>query len=64
MALTSDEVKERHKALHRSFDELFACFIEQHPERITYLSATLDEFMKWSHEMTKNPTCHADHKGP
>lgn len=60
--MTRDEVIERHKKLHSSFDELFACFITQNPDRDTYTGATLLEFMEWAHKMTINPTCHKTHK--
>ncbi len=49
--------KERHVELHRSFDELFACFIAENPDRTDFLDTTLGEFMEWSHQMTIKPTC-------
>ena len=55
------DVKERHQKLHRSFDELFACFITEHPEKSNFLGVTLKEFMDWSHQMTLNPTCIEKH---
>jgi hypothetical protein len=53
--LTRHQTKARHVKLHRRLDELVACFIAETghtPSQITLL-----EFMQWSHEMTKNPTC-------
>ena len=56
--MTRDEVVERHKLLHRHLDELFACFITEHPGRVgPYSEATLMEFMVWSNKMCETPTC-------
>jgi hypothetical protein len=56
--MTPHATKERHVELHRAFDELFACFITEHPKRSgRYSDATLKEFMEWSHQMTIKPTC-------
>lgn len=59
MPLSRDEIIERHKKLHRSLDELIACFITETtnlPSRTTMM-----EFMEWSHKMTENPTCVEKH---
>ena len=64
MTLQSTESKkesaERHKVLHRHLDELLACYITQapkHPTEGILRGTSLLEFMEWSFEMTKNPTC-------
>lgn len=57
------DVKKRHQELHKAFDELFACFITENPDRTNFLGATLQEFMEWSHQMTLNPTCIEKHNG-
>ncbi len=61
MPLTPDEIKQRHVELHRSFDELFACFITEHPDKTNFLETPLKEFMDWSYQMTLNPTCTEKH---
>ena len=57
------DVKARHEKLHRSLDELFACFIAEHPDRTNFLGTTLKEFIEWSHSMTIKPTCEDKHGG-
>ena len=64
MPLTRDEIIERHKTLHRSLDELFACFITEHPERSQFLETPIADMMEWSFEMTVNPTCVNKHRDP
>ena len=54
--MTPHELKERHVKLHRSFDELLACFYIETGDLAK--ETTLMEFMEWSHKMTINPTCH------
>ena len=53
--MTPHETKGRHVELHESLDELIACFITE-TEKLPS-QTTLMEFMEWSHEMTKKPTC-------
>lgn len=55
------DAKIRHQELHKAFDELFACFITQHPMRIGFLDTPLKDFIEWSHQMTINPTCEEKH---
>ena len=57
VTLTKDELRERHQQLHQAFDELFACFIEQHRNRFAFLKLQISELMAWSHQMTLDPTC-------
>ena len=54
------DVKERHKELHQSVDELLACYIEEMSRPV--LQDSLMQFMEWSHAMTENPTCVDKHK--
>lgn len=56
--MTREEHIERHKKLHREFDELVADFFIHTRKGIT---ATVYELMQWSHEQTKNPTEEGDH---
>lgn len=53
--MTPHETKGRHVELHQKLDELIACFITE-TEKLPS-KTTLMEFMEWSHEMTKTPTC-------
>lgn len=46
--------KERHIFLHKCLDELLADFIK-HTEKLPSKTPIFD-FLKWSHEETKNPT--------
>jgi hypothetical protein len=64
LPLTRDEIIERHKVLHRSLDELFACFITEHPERSQFLETPIGDMMEWAFEMTVNPTCVDKHRDP
>ena len=47
------DVKERHKELHQSFDELLACYIEEMSSPV--LPDSLIQFMALSHAMTDTP---------
>jgi hypothetical protein len=47
----------RHKVLHQAFDELFACYITEHPEQHGFLKTELGDFMEWSANMTLEATC-------
>ena len=48
-------MKERHEELHRALDELLACYLTETKALIS--NTTLMTFLKWSHQMTENPTC-------
>jgi hypothetical protein len=54
--LTPEEHRERHVALHRALDELFADFIRHHPAQRDYLQMPLDALLQWSFEQTLKPT--------
>jgi len=51
------ETIERHKKLHAALDELFACYITEHPEEHGFFKMEFGHFLEWSHKMTQNPTC-------
>lgn len=47
---------ERHKLLHAHLDELFADYIEHHPDQHGFLDMPLVNLIEWSHKQTINPT--------
>jgi len=49
--------KFRHKELHQSLDELFACYIIEHPDQTQFLKMELGDFLEWSANMTLEATC-------
>ena len=49
------DMTKRHLKLHRSLDELIACFYIQ--TGLLSQNITLAEFMVWSYKMSQNPTC-------
>lgn len=53
--MTPHETKGRHVELHKNLDELLACFVGETGK--LFSETTVMELMKWSHEMTKKPTC-------
>ena len=55
--MTKLKHKNRHKKLHRSFDELIGDFIT-HSELGKGMPSktTVMELMQWSHQQTKDPT--------
>lgn len=62
--MESEEHKEHHIRLHKAFDELFADYIGQHPNQVSFLDMPLRQLLEWSHEQTLNPTGqHADEAG-
>jgi len=54
--MSPEEHKERHKILHRHFDELFADYIDHHPKQVRFLEMPVRLLLDWSYEQTKNPT--------
>lgn len=54
--LTRERHRERHVALHRALDELFADYVRHHPEQREFLQMPLDTLLKWSYEQTIEPT--------
>jgi hypothetical protein len=55
--LDHESTKFRHKVLHQAFDELFACYITENPEKTMFLKTELGDFMEWSANMTLEATC-------
>lgn len=55
--LEHESTKFRHKVLHQAFDELFACYITENPEKTQFLKTELGDFMEWSASMTREATC-------
>ncbi len=54
--MTEDEHRERHKKLHRAVAELFADFIDCHPnEPTTLLDLPIWRLMEWSYQQTVSP---------
>ena len=56
MPMTREELQERHTELHRSLDELLACFIETTGRNLS--TTNLVEFLEWANRMRENPLCH------
>jgi len=54
--MTPEEHKARHVMLHRHLDELFADFIDHHPDEHHFMEMPLMRFIDWSFEQTKEPT--------
>ncbi len=64
MTLSLEETVDRHTQLHKSLDELFACYITQNPlteEHGKYTEMPFKRLLEWSHSMRWNPTCHPKH---
>jgi hypothetical protein len=54
--LSPEEHKARHVHLHAALDELFADYIEQHPDEHQFTQMPLIKLINWSFGQTKNPT--------
>jgi hypothetical protein len=54
--LSPEEHKSRHVHLHSALDELFADYIEQHPNESKFTQMPLIKLIRWSKEQTENPT--------
>lgn len=61
--MNEKEVIERHKKLHAGLDELFACYITEHPEQRGFFKMEFGDFLEWSANMTLHPTCVEKHQG-
>ena len=55
-----EEHRQRHIALHKALDELFADYIKHHSERHEFLKMPLGDFIAWSHTQTVLPDGGAD----
>jgi hypothetical protein len=47
----------RHKVLHQALDELFACYITEHPDQHGFFKMEFGDFLEWSANMTLEATC-------
>ncbi len=54
--MTPEEHKERHKKLHAALDEVFADYIQHHPEQHIFFEMPLSKLINWSFEQTSRPT--------
>ncbi len=52
-----ESTKFRHKVLHQALDELFACYITEHPEQHGFFKMEFGDFLEWSANMTLEATC-------
>jgi len=52
----------RHKVLHQALDELFACYITEHPEQHGFFKMEFGDFLEWSANMTLEATCEDEEK--
>jgi hypothetical protein len=50
--MTEEEHRQRHVQLHRAMDELFADYIDCHPEQQGYLEMPVRRLLEWSHLQT------------
>jgi len=48
-------MKEKHEELHKSLDQLVACFIEQTEKSLS--ETTVMELIQWSYQQTIDPKC-------
>ena len=48
--------KERHKLLHKMLDELFADYINHHPEQTGFTKIPIGDLLQWSYKQTQKPT--------
>ncbi len=55
--LDHESTKFRHKVLHQALDELFACYITEHPGQYGFLKMEFGDFLEWSANMTLEATC-------
>lgn len=47
----------RHKVLHQALDELFACYVTEHPDQHGFFKMEFGDFLEWSANMTLEATC-------
>ena len=55
--LDHESTKFRHIVLHQALDELFACYITEHPDQHGFLKMEFGDFLEWSANMTLEATC-------
>ncbi len=54
--MTPEEHKQRHIELHRALDQLYADFIQHHPEQSNFTDMPLIVLLQWSYEQTIRPS--------
>lgn len=55
--LDHESTRFRHKVLHQALDELFACYITEHPDQHGFFKMEFGDFLEWSANMTLEATC-------
>lgn len=55
--LDHETTRFRHKVLHQALDELFACYITEHPDQHGFFKMEFGDFLEWSANMTLEATC-------
>ena len=53
--MTKDEHRQKHVALHKALDELFADFIMHHPCSESFLYRPIKDLIDWSHQQAIEP---------
>ena len=53
--LTHEEAIEQHKGLHKSLDQLTACYLYTTQKSLD--STSVMDLMEWSYQQTINPSC-------
>ena len=53
---SQEEHMERHIKLHKALDELFADYVQHHPDEINFTEKPIIDLIKWSNQQTINPT--------
>ncbi len=53
--MTPEEHKQRHIELHRALDQLFADYIQHHPDDHNFLDMPLRNLIEWSYGQTLCP---------
>lgn len=53
--MTREEHRQRHVELHRALDQLFADYIQHHPDEQNFLAMPLKQLIDWSFMQTISP---------
>ena len=54
--MTHEEHRQRHIELHRALDQLFADYIQHHPQQTEFTTMPLRQLLEWSYDQTITPT--------
>ena len=54
--MTPEQHKQIHIELHKALDELFADYIQHHPEQLYFLKMPVADLLNWSSQQTQAPT--------